>query len=289
MMALNLSQRWARLIHPSSAEEWPEPSLDHPISQLCTESQFKAYAYRYWCREIRETPRFHRKQWEFCYILQALAVRGRLAPGMAGLGFGVGLEPLAAAIAARGAHIVATDLPQDTVAARAWIDTKQHAARLEALNDRKICDPDIFGSNVRFREVDMNDLPPDLGDFDFIWSACALEHLGSLQNGADFILNALDVLRPGGVAVHTTEFNMDDDGSTLDFAETVLFRRRDVEPIIKAAARKGFRCLCNWNPGSGELDSYIDAPPYREDRHLRLAIGAYRATSCGLVFERVGR
>ena len=51
----------------------------------------------------------------------------------------------------------------------------------------------------------MRDLPDDLGSFDFIWSSCSFEHLGSLGEGERFVLEALRFLKPGGVAVHTTE------------------------------------------------------------------------------------
>ena len=55
----------------------------------------------------------------------------------------------------------------------------------------------------------MNHLPDDLRGFDFTWSSCALEHLGTLAAGADFVVAQMDCLRPGGVAVHTTEFLVD--------------------------------------------------------------------------------
>lgn len=79
-----------------------EPSLSDPASQACTAIQFAEPAYRYWCTQIREHPRMHRKQWEYCYILQTLSVAGVLSPGRRGLGFGVGSEPLTAVFASRG-------------------------------------------------------------------------------------------------------------------------------------------------------------------------------------------
>ena len=59
---------------------------------------------------------------------------------------------------------------------------------------------------MRFSVVDMNAVPEDLRDFDFSWSSGAVEHLGTLGAGADFVLAQMDCLRPGGVSVHTTEF-----------------------------------------------------------------------------------
>ena len=41
---------------------------------------------------------------------------------------------------------------------------------------------------VSLRHVDMNHVPADLaGRFDIVWSACALEHLGSIANGLRFM------------------------------------------------------------------------------------------------------
>ena len=52
----------------------------------------------------------HRKLWEFCYILRAAEQHGRLKPGLSAVGFGVGQEPIPAALARFGLSILATDL-----------------------------------------------------------------------------------------------------------------------------------------------------------------------------------
>ena len=132
----------------------------------------------------------------------------------------------------------------------------------------------------------MQAIPAAFQDYDFTWSACALEHLGSLANGHAFILDSLRTLRPGGVAVHTTELNVDNGGDTLDHAGTVLFRRRDIEAVFEQAGRLGYRCSVNWNLGAGRLDTYIDMPPYSPDEHLKLRIEPYVTTSIGLIFEK---
>ncbi len=263
-----------------------EPRLSRPVSQLCTESQFYEPAYAYWCEQFKEHPRTHRKQWEFCYILQALSVRGKLSPEARGLGFGVGEEPLAALFAVRGVEVTATDLGVEQAVDAGWTRTGQHAKVLEDLNGRAICPPDQFAARVRFEVADMHAIPPTFQDYDFTWSACALEHLGSLAEGQDFILESLRTLRPGGAAVHTTEFNVDNEGETLDHTSTVLFRRQDIEVVFERAARMGYRCSVNWNTGAGRLDAHVDMPPYSEDRHLKLRIEPYTTTSIGLVFDK---
>ncbi len=278
--------RGAHRADPALREVFGEPSLARPVSQVCTESQFYEPAYAYWCELFKEQPRTHRKQWEFCYILQALSVHGKLSPQFRGLGFGVGEEPLAALFAARGVEVTATDLDADAAAGTGWVQTGQHAKVLEDLNRRLICPPEQFAARVQFRPVDMNAVPSALRGYDFTWSACALEHLGSLKAGRDFILNSLDVLGPGGVAVHTTEFNLDDTGDTLEAGPTVLFRRQDLEVVFAEARRRGFRCSVNWNAGGGRLDAHVDMAPYSMDEHLKLQIESYVTTSMGLIFSR---
>src|SRR2546430_1704158 len=90
-----------------------EPTLEHPVSQLCTQRQVDSRAYRAWCAVMREEPRYHRKQWEFCYILQALAEAGVMEPEFRGIGFAVGREPLSAILAQHGCRVLATDLPPE--------------------------------------------------------------------------------------------------------------------------------------------------------------------------------
>jgi 2-polyprenyl-3-methyl-5-hydroxy-6-metoxy-1,4-benzoquinol methylase len=260
-----------------------EPSLSHPVSQACTAAQFDEPAYARWCAAIGEPPRLHRKQWEFCYILQALETRGMLRPGKRGLGFGVGHEPLVAAMAQRGCEITATDLPADAARAAFWIDTDQHASGLAALNDRGLCPPADFAARVRWEPADMRAVPEHLAGYDFTWSACAFEHLGSLVAGIDFVLASLRCLKPGGVAVHTTEYSIHDRWRTRARGATVVYRRRDLEGLFARAATAGFTTAANWSAGTRPLDEYVDLPPYSPDRHVKLAYRGLTVTSFGLV------
>ncbi len=262
------------------------PSLSHPVSQACTTAQFDTEEYRYWCSQIREDPRYHRKQWEFCYILQALAAQGMLAPERRGVGYGVGTEPLTAVFADRGCHIVATDLDPNMAQEAGWVNTNQHASHIAALNTRGICDPSRFAQQVAFRFVDMNHIPADFRDFDFTWSACCLEHLGSIRNGLAFIENSLATLRPGGTAVHTTELNCSSDDETLESGATVLFRQRDIRDLCARLRAEGHEVELNFNLGDQPLDAYVDVPPYTSDRHLKLQIAQYTSTSFGLIIRK---
>jgi len=265
------------------------PQLARPVSQACTRSQLDEATYDYWCGQIGEHRRIHRKQWEFCYIAQVLALAGKLAPGQRGLGFGVGEEPLAALFAARGSHVLATDLAPEAAAGTGWIETSQHARGKEGLNRRGICPPALFNRNVDFRFADMNAIPDDVmddGPFDFVWSACAFEHLGSIEQGEAFLLNTARMLAPGGVAVHTTELNCFSNTETLDHASTVLFRRRDFESFAAKLAKLGCETVFNFELGDLPADRHVDIAPYSHELHLKLQLEDWVTTSFGIAFTR---
>mgnify|MGYP006283543521 CR=1 FL=1 len=261
-------------------------TLGAPVSQGCTQAQMVEPIYDYWCGRIGEQPRFHRKQWEFCYIAQVLHLAGMLQSGRSGLGFGVGQEPLVALFASFGPRILATDLEPDGAADKGWVATNQHATGKAALNPHYLCPPDLFEANVDFRYADMNKFPDDLGTFDFVWSACAFEHLGSIAAGHQFIMNAARLLKPGGIGVHTTEFNCSSNKETLDNDITVLFRRRDFEAMARDLMAEGFEVTFNFDMGDQPLDRHIDMPPYAIDNHLKLQLAQWVTTSFGLVVRR---
>lgn len=282
------SLRWMVCVLPSRSKVVLQfvktpPSFRYPVSQACTQAQFENSAYDYWCSKIKETPRLHRKQWEFCYILQCLATQGALAPGRRGLGYGVGTEPLSAVFATYGCRLTATDLETERAASVGWTSTNEHASHKAAMNDRAICDPTAFDSQVDFRFVDMNHIPEDLKGFDFTWSACALEHLGSISNGLEFIKNTIATLRPGGIAVHTTELNCSSDDDTVDNEGTVLFRKRDILKVCHHLSEAGCSITLNFDTGHLPVDNYVDVPPYNPDKHLKLKLGEYTTTSFGLL------
>jgi SAM-dependent methyltransferase len=275
---------------PEFARGWAtdaeEPRLAQPISQLCTQAQFEEPEFAAWCAEMKEPPRHHRKCWEFAYILQVLQVHGLLAPGKRGLGFGTGQEPLPAVMARRGVEVLATDLDTSAAMAKGWVHSNQHAAAVSQLNSRGICDPQAFARLVQFEFADMNAIPERYRDFDFCWSSCAFEHLGSIASGLDFVENSLRCLKRGGIAVHTTEYNCYSDSRTVDRYPTVLFRMRD---ILKLAARlrdQGHEVRFNLNQGAGPLDQHIDVAPFSQDKHLKLALMRYVTTSVGIVVKR---
>ncbi|AQR61339.1 hypothetical protein BZG35_06500 [Brevundimonas sp. LM2] len=254
---------------------------------LCRQQSFEQPYFSYWAMRLNEGLRYHRKLWEFVFIAQALWERGLCSPGRRGLGFGVGRERLTALFASMGVAVTATDLASDGRVEAGWEATRQHAGGKDGLRYPDVCPDDVFDRNVEYRPCDMNAVAADLVGYDFCWSACALEHLGSIEKGLAFIERSLDCLVPGGWAVHTTEFNVSSNDATVDHEGTVLFRRRDIEALTERLQRQGHTVLkIDWSSGDQPLDQYLDLPPYRDDPHLKVSIAGYATTSIGLIVRK---
>lgn len=260
-------------------------------SQACTQAQIESPAFRYWASRLGERPGdLHRKLWEWCYIVQALYERDMLRDDRRGLGFAVGNEPLTSLFANFGCSIVASDIGEEIAREAGWVGTNQHASSVAKLNSRGLCSPAEFAERVQFREVDMRAVASDLRGFDFLWSSCALEHLGSLQLGLDYILNAMECLRPGGVAVHTTELNCDSDEETIETGGSVIYRERDLLALAEGLRGLGHTVEpLDFDTGDTEADLYVDEPPYNGETHIKLRIGPYASTSFGLIITKGGK
>ena len=255
----------------------------------------------HWCRELRIPLFYHRKLWELAFVLQALYDQGQLRPGTRGLGFGCGNEPLPSYFASLGIESLVTDLAADDTFSSGWRATRQHVASLDQAFQPHLVDRARFDALVRFQPVDMNRIPDDLTGFDFCWSICALEHLGSIANGLAFVEHSLAPLRPGGTAVHTTEFNINPDGRTIDNWPTVLFQRRHLE-MLAARLRAGGHIVASldFTTGDQPLDRFVDLPPWHDGTwehvsrdlgqpaHMKVAIDGFVATCYGLIVTKSG-
>src|SRR5204862_6154410 len=139
-----------------------------------------------------------------------------------------------------------------------------------------------FEAQVEFRPLDMRDLsglPRER--FDFLWSSCALEHLGTLESGLEFVVRSTQLLKAGGVAVHTTEYNVSSDDDTITNGHTVIYRRRDLERLDRELRRVGCGVApFDFDAGTHAYDLEFDYPPYKEHgrKHLKLLLGDHVAT-----------
>jgi SAM-dependent methyltransferase len=268
----------------------PRPEGTGLVSQLCRLATLESPAFRGWLERLHDVWHMHRKNWEHAYICQALHERSLLQPGRRGLGFAVGTEKLPALFAALGCRITATDLAAEDDRNHRWARNGQWAGTLEALNAAGLCPADEFRDRVEFRAVDMNHVPADLTGYDFTWSTCSFEHCGSLELGLAFLERQLDCLRPGGVAVHTTEFNLSSNDETLASGPSVIYRLRDIEDMIQGLRRRGHHVEpLDIDPGDRDVDRFVDLPPYSGPggiKHLRLDLEGFASTSLGLIIRK---
>ncbi len=256
-------------------------------SELCKAKDWQTEWFNRWVKELNEPARYHRKQWEFIFVMQALWERGCIAEGKKGLVFAVGTEPGPSIFANYGCDILATDIFPEKGKEKGWMTGDQLCFGIESLNKRGLTDNKTLQEHVQYRAVDMNDIPKDLRGFDFNWSSCSFEHLGSIQKGLEFLKNQLKTLKPGGWAVHTTEFNISSNDQTLDNCDTVIFRKRDLDKLAKELRGRGhFVEELDYSLGGLPEDFNVDVYPHSEEVHLKLQLNEYVVTSIGLIIQK---
>lgn len=267
----------------------PMPLPWKPATQADAES---AWAAR-WFAALKREPTLHRGPWQLAYVLQVLEDFGMLRPGRRGLGFGCGREVLPSFFAAHGIAAVATDMPPDHPERKAW---HQASGENADLHHAALVERDAFDRLVSFEHADMNAIPAHLRGFDFCWSICSMEHVGSIARAMDFVVNSLEALAPGGVSVHTSEFNCRAEGPTVDHINVVLPQRRHFEALAARLNAAGHETgTLDFDLGDGPFDRFIDVPPYhfqmeeafkpqwkRGNFHLKLSLFGFPATAFGL-------
>jgi Methyltransferase domain len=292
---------------PSRGSEASRPNSSFSIqTMLCQHQHFEKSWFRRWNQEVHpeawfrqwnadvyqkvypqggltsSSPKLHRKPWEWCAIAEALWERGFLEAGKTCAGFAVGSEPLPSLFAKYGVSVLATDLDPQHPDSVAWQVTNQHAASRDGLWKEEIVSQDLFRDRVRFQYADMKNVEAIEGTFDFVWSSCALEHLGSLEEGMEFVLASSKLLKPGGIGIHTTEFNVASNSSTLTGGPNVIYRKQDIEALDYRLRLQG-KCLeeMDFRAGVAPDDRLYDIPPYYLEgrQHIKLLLEDHVSTS----------
>ncbi len=284
------------------------PANDNPAnpgvlglkSKPSTQDDIESAWVAYWAKKLDMAVVYHRKVWELCYVMQALQDGKALGAGKRGLGFGCGEEPISSLLASMGIDVTVTDLEPVAAKRLGWLTTNQHATAIDQCLRPNLVDRETFLRHVTLKYVDMNEIPSDMKDYDFCWSVCALEHLGSIAKGLDFVENSLRTLKKGGIAVHTTEFNFSNDQETIDNWGTVLFQRKHFEELAMRLRRKGhILAELDFNIGDKPMDKFIDLPPFTHDfkgslkdmwangaNHMKLSLDGFPCTCFGLIIRK---
>lgn len=265
-------------------------------STVCRYEHFHENWYTTWADRLdlekagqdltRPDRQIGRKAWEWCAIAAALEERGFLQSGRDGIGFAVGREVLPSAFAACGVNVLATDLATDEAG---WTEA-QHAKKAEDLFYPKLVDQQTFADKVQFRGADMRDIS-DFDDecCDFVWSSCSFEHLGGLDAGLDFVKSGMRLIKPGGIAIHTTEFNVSSNTDTVETGGSVIYRKCDIQKLDYEL--RLMNCAIedlDFNPGSHRHDIEYDYPPYftHSRKHVKLLLSSYVSTSIILIIHK---
>jgi hypothetical protein len=273
-------------------------------SKASTQLDMESDWFLYWCNELKLAPLYHRKLWELAFCLQVLFEAGVLKNNKEakGIGFGCGKEPIGSYLASKKIKTVITDLETKLAKNKGWVQSNEHTSHIEDAFNPKIVSKNIFSQFSKHVFVDMNNIPKNLKtqEFDFCWSICALEHLGSIENGLKFIENSLKTLKPGGIAVHTTEFNYLQDDKTISYGPTVLFLKKHFVELKKRCLKLGYEMLePDFDVGCGVLDKYIDVPPFAGNNaiyksnfknykpiQLKLSVAQYPVTCFGIIIKK---
>jgi SAM-dependent methyltransferase len=195
------------------------------LSKLCDAADwFRPDIKEIITNELREIPRFHRKQWESAMIFLALRQAGKLRPDNVGLSMGGGKELVLYALAPHLRQLVVTDL-YDT-------QTDWDCAKTD--------DPDTFirqnkpfpvdDEKLKALRMDMRQLTFPDRSFDFCYSTCAVEHIGKREDFLRHFNEVARVLKDDGLYVFTTEVLYGD--QTIEDEHNYVFSLRELHEII---------------------------------------------------------
>ncbi|MEK7621057.1 MAG: methyltransferase domain-containing protein [Patescibacteria group bacterium] len=257
-------------------------------------SDFDTKWYKHWAKELKQDKdnlggmRLRsNKFWQNAIMAQILYERGMLNPDRRGLGFGVGQERLPALFANRGVKITATDQDFTHAKAKHW-SKNELAKNALSLNKLGIADQDAFIKNVSFEAADMTKIPEKYNDrYDFVWSNCALGHLGSINKGISFLLDSARCLKPGGYALHTTELNVLKNDETLDAGDTVIFTPKDIYMLSKLLSQEGYKMKpLKLNFGNSKKDNKITMHPEYGNDYSKIHLRGHLLTQVVLIIHK---
>jgi SAM-dependent methyltransferase len=151
--------------------------------------------------EIEETPRLHRKQWEFGMIFLTLKKLGMIDAGKTGLSMGGGNERVLYSIARRIKKLTVTDLYESETS---WDTARTNNADKFIRSDKPF---EVDDEKLEVLNMDMRELKFPDNTFDFCYSSCSIEHIGHYNDFLKHLNEAYRVLKDEGVYVFTTELN----------------------------------------------------------------------------------
>lgn len=141
----------------------------------------------------------HRKDWEKTVVSLLVDHFGLAKDEVACLGLGVGKEVLLFHFTKHCGSVVGIDLYRSAV----W-----DSAALAADDVYEASPFPYRRERLTIRHMDMRNLKFEPASFDFVWSISSVEHVGTISEVVQVFREIERVLRPGGHAFITTEWNL---------------------------------------------------------------------------------
>ena len=104
-----------------------------------------------------------------------------------------------------------------------------------------------------------------------------------------YVLKAMELVKPGGFAVHTTEFNLSSNLETIEEGNNVIYRRQDLERLD--GRLRSLSCglsQLDLYGGDHQYDVEFDYPPYSTHgrNHVKLLLDDYVVTSVIMIIRK---
>jgi SAM-dependent methyltransferase len=275
---------WHRWTGVETAPQSPR-RVDWPAGVISQE-QVLSPDFHYWISQLRLPLLINRKYWEYFVLLHQSFLAGLFERSSSHvIGFGVGNEPIPAYFASQEVRVTATDYIEGP-SADAWSATNQ-LLKIDNLVRPEICSVEMFNTFTTVESVDMNSIPSRFDNmFDLCYSLCSLGHIGGFSNSRKFILESLNVLKPGGIAIHTFEMDL---GTSERYEQPnhTIFLKEDVISVIKEVKSLGFEVRKYvLEQGGGYLENYLDQYPFGSSPHLFLDLNGRRCLPTVLVIKK---
>lgn len=172
-----------------------------PVNKVCRTADAGDPLWRRGYDDLGFSPNpdvFHRKIWEFNQALYGLRTLRRLAPEATALGIGCGHEEFMYFLANRIRRVIATDLYEgEWIGGESDADVLTHPAKYAPFKYRE--------GHLEVRRMDALALEAADRSVDFVFCLSSIEHFGSRRDKLAALQEMHRILKPGGVAVLTTE------------------------------------------------------------------------------------
>lgn len=192
------------------------------------------------------------KQWECAMMLRTLSDEGVLRPGALLAGIGAGTEETTFVLASRGCVVFPTDRYLEKTS---WSDVAPPSmmAWPEQFSQYEYPQGSVIPVHTDARSLS---LPSNF--FDGVFSAGSIEHFGSLEAVSAAAEEIARVLKPGGIAVLSTEFRLDGPNDKAWFHDDcILFTPKLLEEYIVEASGLEIIGKGNFETSSATYDSRV--------------------------------